>query len=141
MIESKAVVVRVQGDYLWVDVEGGCANCDKSAGCGLGDGRGKALQRVRNTIGASVGDTLTLSVPEGTVLKAVLRTYLLPLLLSLVGAAAGTSFGGEFAAALGAVIGLAAGWISLRWKSGGADFDLRSQSRGEVIQVHKGMQS
>lgn len=114
MTESEATVIRVDGDHLWLGVDNGCSGCDKISSCGAGDGR---LQRVRNTIGARIGDRVVVTVPDGAVLKAALYSYLVPLLLALTGAAAGTSLDGDRGAVGGALVGLAAGWLALRLAS------------------------
>lgn len=116
MTESDAIVTRVDGDHVWLDINGGssCTGCDQSAGCGLGDGKGKPQQRMRNSVGARVGDTVSIGIPDGAVMKAALHSYLIPLALILGGAAAGMLVGGDGAAILGAVLGLIAGWFGLR---------------------------
>ena len=111
MTESEGTVVRVDGDHLWLGVDNGCSGCDKISSCGAGESR---LQRVRNTIGARIGDRVVVTVPDGVVLKAALYSYLLPLLLTLVGAAGGTSLGGDRGAVGGALVGLAGGWLVFR---------------------------
>jgi sigma-E factor negative regulatory protein RseC len=111
MTESEGTVVRVDRDYLWLGVDNGCSGCDKISNCGAGESR---LQRVRNTIGARIGDRIVVTVPDGAVLKAALYSYLLPVLLTLVGAAGGTSLGGDRSAVGGALVGLAGGWLALR---------------------------
>ena len=69
---------------------------------------------MRNSIGARVGDTVSIGIPDGAVMKAALHSYLIPLALILGGAAAGMLIGGDGTAILGAVVGLIAGWFGLR---------------------------
>lgn len=114
MTESEAIVTRLDGEHLWLDASGGCSSCESSGGCGLSDGHGKRPQRVRNTVGARVGDSVILSVPDGAVLKATLWSYLMPLGLTIAGAASGQAFGGEAGAVAGALGGLTVGWGALR---------------------------
>ena len=117
MSESEAVVSRIEGDHVWLDMNGQskCTNCEQAASCGLGDGLGKARQRVRNTIGARVGDTVGISVPDGALLKAAVYSYLVPLGLVLGGAVTGMTAGGDSFAVVGAVGGLVGGWLFLRY--------------------------
>jgi sigma-E factor negative regulatory protein RseC len=136
MTDSEAIVVRLDGDHAWVDVDSGCSNCGKTSSCGLGDGHGKRLQRVRNTVGARIGDRVVLSVPDGTVLAAAFRAYLLPIALALIGAAVGTTVGDERAAAAGAMVGLAAGWLLLRQASQ-SESALRIQLKDAVVYLHR----
>jgi sigma-E factor negative regulatory protein RseC len=112
--ESEALVTRLDGDYVWVDVDGGCSSCAQSGGCGLSDGKGKRPQRIRNAVGAQVGDKVILIIPNGAVIRAVFYCYLLPLALTLFAAAGGMALGGEPEAMVGAIVGLAAGWFGLR---------------------------
>jgi sigma-E factor negative regulatory protein RseC len=116
MSENEAVVTRVDGDHIWVDVNSrsSCSSCEQAAGCGLGDGKGKPPQRMRNLVGARVGDIVSIDVPDGAVIKAAVLSYLLPLAIALSGAAAGMAIGGDGTAVLGAIVGLLIGWIGLR---------------------------
>jgi sigma-E factor negative regulatory protein RseC len=116
MTESEAIVTRVDGDHVWLDVNVGsaCSGCQQSAGCGLGDGKGKPPQRLRNTMGARVGDAVIIGIPEGAVLKAAFLSYLIPLALTICGAATGMFVGGDGPAVLGAALGLIVGWFGLR---------------------------
>jgi positive regulator of sigma E activity len=121
MIDSEAVVARVEGDYVWLDVRGNpnCASCEQSKSCGSGGDSGKPPQRLLNTVGARVGDIVIVSVPDGAVLTAVLYSYLFPLTLTIGGAAVGMSaVGTDVAAMVGALSGLAIGWFSLRLNGG-----------------------
>jgi sigma-E factor negative regulatory protein RseC len=115
MNEREAIVTAVEAGHAWLrfDPDAGCGGCTKAAGCGLGEGRGRPEQRVRNTLGARVGDRVVVSVAEGAVLKAAWRGYGVPLSLVLLGAAGGMAMGGEGIAVLGAVLGLAGGWWQL----------------------------
>ncbi len=114
MTESEGLVRRLDGDFIWVDFRSECSTCTTSQGCGLGSGRGKPSHRVRNTVGARVGDTVIMSVPDGAVWRAAFRCYVLPLLIVLVVAALGRALGGEGGSVAGVVIGLAVGWLALR---------------------------
>lgn len=114
MTESEAVVIRLDGDYAWVDLQSGCATCGESGGCGLSDGKGKPRQRLRNEIGARVGDQVVLSVSDGAVLRAVLYCYLLPLAMVFALAAGGMAIANESGAIVGALGGLGLGWSAMR---------------------------
>lgn len=139
MTESDAVVVRVDGEFAWVAVQTNCSSCS-SAGCGLGSGRSRANQLVRNDIGARVGDQVTLTVPEGAVLRAVLFCYLVPVALALAGGASGMAIAGEGGSIIGAMLGLAAGWASLRI-FGRREPELRMTLKSAVIQLHRNPQT
>lgn len=117
MTDSEAVVARLEGDQAWLEIldrPAGCGKCEKAGGCGGGGDGQVRLQRVRNSIGAQVGDAVLVSVPDGAVLKAAVWSYVVPLALALTGALVGTLLGGDVAAVVGAALGLGVGWISLR---------------------------
>lgn len=140
-IEHDAVVTRVAGSYAWLDVndDGGCSSCSQNEGCGK---RAKRKpQRVRNAVGARVGQRVILSVPQGAVLKATLWTYALPLLFMLVGAASGLTFAGDPGAAVGAVAGLIVALGILRWAearlSDAGELLVSMRIKDVVVQLHR----
>lgn len=114
MSDSEAVVARLEGEHAWLEVcrPSACGNCASAAACGTG--QGKRLQRVRNTIGARVGDSVIVTVADGAILKAALWSYLMPLLLALVGAGVGAALADDSGALIGLVVGLVAGTVALR---------------------------
>ena len=139
--EHDAVVTRVDGNYAWLDVQddSGCASCSQSDTCGKRAKR--EPQRVRNDIGARVGQRVILSVPQGAVLKATLWTYMLPLALVLVGAASGLTFAGDPGAAVGAVAGLIVALGILRWAearlSDAGELLVSMRIKDVVVQLHR----
>lgn len=139
MTESDAVVVRLEGDYAWVDVQASCSSCS-ATGCGLGSGKGRALQRVRNETGVRVGDQVTLAISDGAVLRAALYCYLLPVALVLAGATSGMALANNFGAIGGAILGLAGGWLSLR-VAGRREPELRMTLKSAVVQLHRNPQT
>lgn len=136
MNESDAIVTRLEGDYAWVDLQSGCATCGVSGGCGLSDGKGKPQQRLRNGVGAQVGDQVVVSVPHGVVLRAAFYCYLLPLVMVFALAASGMAVANETGAIFGAVTGLALGWFVVR--SAGKREPLPSmQLKHAVVHFHR----
>ncbi len=115
--ESEALVTRIVGDFIEVEVAAlpsACGKCDDKGGCGKPQA-GPRRYAMRNTVGARVGDHVLLSVPGGAVLKAALLSYLMPLVFVIGGAAAATAWLGDgLPAVAGAVLGLAAGLVFLR---------------------------
>lgn len=117
---SNGVVTRVEGDYAWVEIGAapGCGSCKSQGGCGsglLGLSAPSRQHRLFNSVNARPGDTVSVSMPDGGVLKAALLAYLLPLALGIGGAAAGMWLGGGDGHALsGLVAGLGGGWLLLR---------------------------
>ena len=145
MSDSEAVVARVEGEDAWLDVcrPADCENCNSADGCGLG--RSKRLQRVRNTIGARVGDTVIVSVPDGAVLKAAFFSYLLPLAAALLGATIGMKLAGESGALVGVLMGLVLGMAALRAAgsrlAAGGEPILAMRIKPVVVQLHRNQES
>lgn len=126
MLETHAVVVRVEGQQTFVQASqgGGCGQCG-----GKGCGTAKLSQmfctkprqfQVDNPIGARVGDEVIVAVAEGTVLRGIGLLYLLPLLLLATGAVIGNVAAPQaeqqdfYAAACG-FAGLAIGFVLSKW--------------------------
>jgi sigma-E factor negative regulatory protein RseC len=139
MTDSDAIVVRLDGDHAWVDVQAGCDNCS-ATGCGLGSGKGRAQQKVLNLVGARAGDHVSLSVPEGAVLRAAFFCYVLPVMLVLVGAAFGMAVADNPGSIGGALFGLFAGWSGMRI-AGRREPELRMTLKSAVVQLHRNPQT
>ena len=128
MLETRAIVVQTEGQYAFVKASqgNGCEQCN-----GKGCGSGKLSQlfcskprqfRVENSIAATVGDEVIVSVADGAVLRGIGLVYLLPLVLMVAGVVAGSIVAESVEqrdgyAAAGAVIGLAAGFALSKWIS------------------------
>jgi sigma-E factor negative regulatory protein RseC len=138
--ESEAVVTRLDGDHVWVELSSNCSSCAGSGGCGLSDGKGKRPQRIRNTVGAQVGDKVLLTIPDGAVLRAVFFCYALPLGCALLAAAGGMSLGGEIGSIVGAIAGLAVGWFGLR-RFGQREPAPEIQLKPTVVNFHRNPQT
>lgn len=145
MSDSEAVVARLEGEDAWLEVckPSACGSCESAEACG--SGRTKRLQRVHNTIGACVGDTVIVSVADGAVLKAALWSYLMPLLAALAGAGAGTALVGDLGALVGTLSGLAAGIALLRVVgarlAAAREPLLAMRIKSAVVQLHRNPES
>jgi sigma-E factor negative regulatory protein RseC len=127
MLETRAIVIRLEGDDALVESTqgGGCGQCDSEKGCGSGKltqlfGTQPRRFRVRNEAHAQPGAEVQISVAEGVLLRSALLMYVLPLLLLLIGGAIGGQFaqgeaGADAYAALGGVLGLVMGFLLARW--------------------------
>ena len=114
MNETEALVARAEGDYIWLQsCVRHCEKCEDSGSCGI-TSQQPALQRVRNTVNARVGDVVVVGMATGAVLKAAALIYLLPLILALGASAIGLYLGGDGAALVGLVAGLTVGWTLAR---------------------------
>lgn len=129
MNETAAIVVRLDGQYAWVQAAGpgsACGGCASKEGCstaGMGtvldDATGKTrklqLLRLLNTIHARPGDAVVIRAADGMVLKAVWRAYGVPLGLALCGAMLATGLtGSELASFAGMLFGLGGGYLLMR---------------------------
>jgi sigma-E factor negative regulatory protein RseC len=145
MIESDGVVVRVDGDYVWVRTDGpgnACGACASKEGCQSSGsvavldgmhGRSGRLLRLANTIQAHPGDAVVVCASDGIVLRAVWLAYGVPLLLALAGAMIAVALtGSEVASVAGMLCGLLGGYLIMR-QAGMASLGSSGSSRAEPI--------
>ena len=129
MIEMRAIVIQLHGEEASVKPigTGGCGHCDSEGGCGSGTltkvfcSNNARNFSVRNEVGASVGDEVQISIPDGVLLRGAIKMYVLPLMLLLAGGIVGVSLAGSMAAArdayavAGAIMGLLLGFVFARF--------------------------
>lgn len=138
---SAGIVTRVEGDFAWVEVVSGnsCGSCKSQGSCGsglLGLTASPRQFRLLNGVGARPGDAVSITMPEGGVVKAALLGYLLPLSLGIAGAAAGMHLGGADGPALiGLGLGLAAGLLLLKLVSRRREPWPRMSLQSQVIRL------
>jgi len=126
MIEEQAIVVRVENDRAYLEVERNkpCGLCGATQGCGVSLwGRLFSHRRggmsLPNSLQLGVGDRVVIAVEEGALFSGAMVAYLIPLLLvcagGFTGAALGVSrSGSDFYGVLGAVAGLLLGLAIVR---------------------------
>lgn len=87
-MQQSVVVQSVDGDQAWVIGvrESSCSSCAGKASCAtLGSWNTKQVEmRVRNPLGAVVGDEVMIEVPDRFVLQATWRLYGQPMVLFLL---------------------------------------------------------
>lgn len=125
MIETQAVVVRVEGAVAFVQAErkSSCSGCSESS-CGTSVlanffGQQQPQYRARNDVGAKVGDRVVVGMNETALFQGTLLLYLLPLALLFIGAVLGASLAAtaesrDGYAVAGAALGLVAGFVWLK---------------------------
>jgi sigma-E factor negative regulatory protein RseC len=87
-MQQTAVVQSVDGNEAWVlgVRESSCSSCAGKASCAtLGSWNTKPVKmRVRNPVGATVGDEVVVEVPDRFVLQATWRLYGRPMVVFLL---------------------------------------------------------
>lgn len=128
MLETRATVVRIDGQYALVQANhgNGCEQCN-GKGCGTGKLSrlfcSKPRQfRVGNPINAGINDEVIVSVTDGSVFQGIALVYMLPLLLLFFGATLGNILTAHLEqrdvySAIGAFAGLVAGFVMAKWIS------------------------
>ncbi|MCL2751598.1 MAG: SoxR reducing system RseC family protein [Firmicutes bacterium] len=89
MIEQ-GTVIHTNGKWATVEFERRAA-CDGCRACGC-RADGKTAARLRNTVGAEVGDIVEARMPEKSPAAAAMILYGIPLLLLLAGVLTGMAF-------------------------------------------------
>ena len=125
MLETRAEVLKVNGKEALVRASqaDGCEQCN-GKGCGAGKlsrmfcSKPRDFQ-VENSVNATVGDQVIVSVADGAVLHGIWWVYLLPLMLLIAGALTGHLMAGEskfqdMSSTGGAILGLVAGFFLIR---------------------------
>lgn len=129
MLETRAIVVHVQGNVALVEAKGGggCGHCDSEKGCGSGKLSqmfcSKPRQfKVHNEANANVGDEVQITLPDGVLLRSSIIMYVMPLSLLLSGGMLGAHWASDTVsrdiyAAIGSLLGLVGGFVLARWIS------------------------
>jgi sigma-E factor negative regulatory protein RseC len=97
-----------------------CANCESRNSCHEDKNR-EFLVEVNNELGADTGDTVEISMPSRSVIRASLAVYFLPVLGLLLGALSGGAFAASLhtdsttASLAGGGAGLVLSVIVLKW--------------------------
>lgn len=128
MLESKALVVKIEQGATYVEAEAGgscgsghCSTsaCSTAALTRIFSQQPKAL-RVNNPINAQVGEQVMLGLEEGAFLKSAMLAYLFPLVALILGALIGLWLAGpadarDLYAGLGGLGGLIASAFGIKW--------------------------
>ena len=139
MIEEAALVSQVHGSRVWIEVDrrSACAACASSDGCGqkrINDWFPSKRVTVEvdnpNNLIVSPGQTVTVGLEEGALVKASLILYLLPLLGLIISPILLSIFGfSEIFQIVGAILGFTVGLLFTRalGRQGVAVGDFRPQ--------------
>jgi sigma-E factor negative regulatory protein RseC len=141
-MEIGAVVTGIEGADAVVELDrrtGGCGRCHESGGCGGGGGLfGSSLGirrktfRVRNPIGAHIGERVVLRLGDRELLDTALAVYFLPVALLVAGAFAGMAIAevpGDTPALTGGLIGLVGGAVAVTF------YQARARRLGRYLPV------
>lgn len=120
MILETATVLAIESDSLWVETvqTSTCDSCVAKKGCGtqtlsklMGNtSQIRVVAEPHQLQQLTVGQQITIAIPEDVVVGASLLVYLLPLLCSLLGLWL-LSSSGDTLALLGAILGLFLGAV------------------------------
>lgn len=119
MIEQQATVIEIDNDTIWLQAQrqSTCSQCQVKQGCGTGllaKHVGKRFSKiaVNKTTETTVGQVVTLAIPEQALLQGAALMYLLPLaLLFLFSIVMRTFQMGEGVEILAGLVGLVVGFI------------------------------
>jgi sigma-E factor negative regulatory protein RseC len=146
-MKEKAVVVALEDDSVWVETrrQSSCSACSASEGCGQGiisrvaPGREhyiRALVDRRQHSQLVIGDTVSIAVPDESILHASVVVYLVPLLMLIAGMFGGNYIlPGDGGSIAGGFVGLLLGAAIVRWHSVLVRDDTRFQARVVEAQV------
>lgn len=119
----RAVVRALDGNCAFVEVaQEGCGRCHEEGGCG---GQqltqmfcsGAKTYKVDNTVGAKIGELVTIGVAPGSISHSANLAYILPLTVAFAGAFLGMALAGNGGAILGAACGLIVSFLYVRFRS------------------------
>jgi len=123
MNEATGTVIRRRGDVLDIEVDtAGCARCQAGRGCGAGLLSGgkrtfSTLARQSSARLLEAGDTVTVALQPGDIVRASAHLYGLPLAGLLAGSLLGSGVGFSEAGSVAAgAFGLALGLLVARWR-------------------------
>lgn len=90
MISEQGIIEEISNQKAIVRIRksGACAHCSSKGSCSISDR--DMLVEVQNNLQAKKGDTVELSVPEGTLLKLSALVYLMPIIALMFGAFIGS---------------------------------------------------
>jgi sigma-E factor negative regulatory protein RseC len=86
MISEQGVIEKIDDQMATVRVRksSACAHCSSKGSCSISNR--DMLVEVQNILNAGEGDTVEISVPEGTFLKLSFLVYLIPIFALMLGA-------------------------------------------------------
>jgi sigma-E factor negative regulatory protein RseC len=119
VIEQQATVIQIEDDTIWLQAErqSTCSQCQIKQGCGTGllaKHVGKRFSKiaVNKTAETTVGQVVTLAIPEQALLQGAALMYLLPLALLFLFSIVTRAFQlGEGLEILAGLAGLITGFI------------------------------
>lgn len=93
MIKEQGVVVKLDAAFAFVEtsVKSTCSSCAAKSNCGTSAVAsavaGKTVvNKVKNDLGAKVGDTVEIGIAEETILTGAFYLYILPLVTAMLAA-------------------------------------------------------
>lgn len=129
-MEQQGLVIGVNGGMATVKFvrSKACAHCNAC----LSFGDNEAIVDISNTVGAEVGDTVSITLHSRSLVKASLLMYGIPLVLLLIGALLGSLISDLATAAFGIVLA-AGGFLLIRALE--PRFERMSEFRPRMIEI------
>lgn len=118
MTETALVVAR-RGSLLDV-VTTASAACVRCGACSSGEGTDMLLRNVADSVGAGIGDTVEIEIPDRLRAQAALAIYVVPIAALLLGYLAGfllgtrAGFDPDLSGAVGGVLFISAAFFGVR---------------------------
>lgn len=116
--EETAVVSRVDGDFVILDIQnnGSCGNCSSKSGCGSVSSifslKPRNSLKIDNTLQLKEGDSVIVAMSADKLLLATVLMYLSPLVLLFTFSIFAKLFFGETASIVAGIFGL---FLGLFW--------------------------
>jgi len=137
MTETALVVAR-RGSVLDV-VTTASAACVRCGACSSGEGTDMLLRNVADAVGAGIGDTVEIEIPDRLRAQAALAIYVVPIAALLLGYLAGfllgtrAGFDPDLAGAAGGVLFISAAFFGVRGAERALDRSGRSRPTVRAI--------
>lgn len=90
IMEQIGHVVKIDGDMVQLDVRRTSACGDKCSSCGGGCNIPAMRVKIKNTMGADIGDFVEVRMKTKTLMKSAFLAYILPLVMLILGIGLGT---------------------------------------------------
>ncbi len=98
MATEQGLVIDTNADTATVKTvrSESCESCAQKESCNTGGGKNEMQVKVKNGLGARIGDTVIISIKTTSLLKAAFLLYIFPILFMILGAVIGKKLAVSF---------------------------------------------